>query len=499
MRLALACLLAALLVPAARARAQDAAPAPKEGKEPAQWNAPSAAPIPPDDALEDGNALRRKALFDLGFNALIDGNLPLAERAFSEAAALPGDPAQSGVAGLFAERVQNLRVRRRVDAGVATTRRPPPRVNSAVGRTERVAIMGATTSLGLGLYGWTLPGALGVDAQQSTRGFVGLYMVTAASSFIVPYLVLRDQPVTAGQANLSFYGGTRGIWHGVLVGSLIAGEIGPNRRSQGWKASMLLGSVGEMMGGYQLSRALQLSAGEARTMAALGDFGLAFGFGTGFLANLNGEPRNCFQFSDPPPGCFGPDPEVDSHSRKMAAAGLVGSGLGLAGGYFLARRRDNSWGDGEVLRASMALGTWTAAGIADLTDRNRDFTDFNNRKYTAALMAGGTVGLVLGDRLVRKTNFSPGQSMLVDLSALSGGLLGAGVTYLAPGDDSRKPYVFASALGSLAGFALAYWGFHDAPESQASRGMSRLATSGVSVIPTAGAGGEHGVALAGAF
>jgi hypothetical protein len=358
--------------------------------------------------------------------------------------------------------------------------------------------MGSTTALGLGLYGWTLPGAVGVDAQQSTRAFVGLYMITAASSFIVPYLILRDKPVSPGQANLSFYGGTRGIWQGVLMGALIAGEVGPNRRAQAWKASMLVGSLAGMVGGYQLSRAAQLSAGDARTMAALGDYGLAFGFGTGFLLRLQGQQPDCAQFSENPVCVGGRDPEVDSHSRRMAAAGLIGSGLGLTGGYLLARRRENSWGDGEVLRASSALGTWTAAGFADLINRNRSLTDFTDRKYTSALMLGGTAGLVIGDRLVRKTNFSPGQSMLVDLSMISGGLLGAGAIRVIAGGNNQ-PYVFASALGAVAGFALGYWGFYDTPETPTTRSLSRLSATGVALVPTVGSEGQHGLALAGLF
>jgi hypothetical protein len=485
MRLALFSLLAALLANPARARAQDPAPP------------PPAATLSPDEAVADANGARRQALFDLGFNALVDGNLPLAERAFSEAAALPGDAAQSGVAELFAERVQQLRVRRRLAPEGTVTARPAPRVNRDVGRTERVAILGATTALGLGLYGWTLPGALGVDSSQSTRAFVGLYMVTAASSFIVPYLILRDRPVTPGQANLAFYGSTRGIWHGVLVGALIGGEIGINRRTQGWKAAMLLGSVAEMVAGYQWAGAGHLSAGEARTIAAVGDLGLGLGFGGGFLFRFDGKPRDCTPFTERVE-CFGPDPQADKHSRQMSGMGLLGSALGLTGGYFLARHRENTWGDGEVLRGSIVLGTFTAAGLADLTSRGRDFGDFGNRKYTAALMVGGTAGLVAGDYLVRKTTFSPGQSMLLDLSMVAGGLLGAGTTYLVPG-GSNKPYVFAAALGSIAGFTLAYWGLHDAPESEATRQLSRLSRHRVSLMPTVGSGGQQGLALAGLF
>jgi hypothetical protein len=179
----------------------------------------------------------------------------------------------------------------------------------------------------------------------------------------------------------------------------------------------------------------------------------------------------------------------------MALMGLFGSGLGLTGGYFLGKNSENSWGDGEVLRAGTLLGVWSAFGLADVA---RTEVALTNRAFTATLMAGGVAGLLVGDRLVKNTNFTVGQSMLIDLSMISGGLLGAGTTFLFPGDESKKPYVMASAIGSITGFGLAYWGFHDSPEGPASRRLSRL-SRGVAVLPSAGPQGQRGLTVAGLF
>jgi hypothetical protein len=260
-------------------------------------------------------------------------------------------------------------------------RAPAPRRD--VGRAERTALLGTTTILGLGLYGWTVPGMLGMSAGESTRAFVGTYMVTAAGSFIIPYVALRDRPVTAAQANLGFYGGTRGIWLGVLLGAVIAGELDPDHHYQGWTASMLAGSLGGLVGGYQLAGSTGMSAGEARTMAAVGDLGLAMGFGTGFLLHFDGQPRGCTPVSENP-ACFGPDFEADAHARKMAITGLLGAGLGLGGGYVLGRHRENSWGDGEVLRGATLLGVWSGWALADVANTS---IDLKNRAFTGTLMA----------------------------------------------------------------------------------------------------------------
>jgi hypothetical protein len=497
-------LASAFLLASSPAFAQDAPAAAQPQAPAAEATADAPAPVRPE--LSDPNARRRKVLFDLAFTALVSGNLPLAENAFAEAQVLPGDPAQSAVAASFVERVQKLRARRRtetdlqVESGVPARPAAPER-----GHTERIALLGATTALGLGLYGWTLPNTLGLNPGGSTKGFVGVYMITAAASFIAPYLLLGDQPVSAGQTNLAFYGGTRGIWAGVMVTSLIAGEVSSDRRNQAWSAGMLTGSLVGLIGGYQLARLTDITAGDARTVAAMGDFGLALGFGAGFLLRLDAGPS-----AGPPPLVGGPcnagdqgfpcgettDTGADKHARQMSAAGLVGLTLGLGGGYVLAQHRDNTWGDGEVLRGATALGVYTGLGLGAVAKMDIALT---NRALTATMMFGGTMGVLMGDRLVRHTDFTPGQAMLLDLSMVSGGLLGAGLADLAGRSSSVRPYLGASAGGALLGFGLGYWRLHGAAEGRLSRQLSGLPRSGLALAPLAGTQGERGLALAGRF
>jgi hypothetical protein len=429
----------------------DAAPAPE---------APAAKPADPYEQTRD-------ALFDYAFEALVSGNLVLAERAFQQAANLPGDPVRREVAASFVQRVRRLRARQDVRVApraLVPTPRPVP-------RSERAAFLATTTVLGLGLYGWTLPGALGLEPGNTTRAFVGVYMLTASSSFILPYLFTQDRVVTPGEVHLAFYGGTRGIWHGVLFGAVLAGNLGPDQRERGWMAAMFAGSLLELLGGYQLASAGKMSAGEARTMAVLGDFGLLWGFGTGYLLRLDDR-------EDP-----------DTQARGMAAAGLIGAGLGLGGGWILAHRRDNSWGDGEVMRASMGLGAWLGLAAADL---GKTSFSLQNRTFTSLLMGGGAAGLVAGDWLVRDTSFGPGQALLVDLAMVSGGLLGAGVTYLVAGDQERPPYWLTSGVGAGIGFGLSYWAIRDLPDNRPAR-LSAV------VMPMIGRHGERGVSVGGLF
>jgi hypothetical protein len=180
----------------------------------------------------------------------------------------------------------------------------------------------------------------------------------------------------------------------------------------------------------------------------------------------------------------------------MSAAGLVGLTLGLGGGYALARHRDNTWGDGEVLRAAIALGAYTGLGLGAAVNTNIALT---NRALMATMMFGGTLGVAVGDRLVRHTDFTPGQSMLVDLSMISGGLLAAGAAGLIGKPSTANPYLAASAGGAALGFAFGYWRLHDAAENRVTRELSGLPRLGVSLAPLTGPQGERGLALAGQF
>jgi len=347
-------------------------------------------------------------------------------------------------------------------------------------RSGRVPLLLTTTTLGVGLYGWALPTALGLDFADGPKATIGLYMLTVSSSFVVPYLATRTGPVTAGQANLAFYGGTRGAWHGLLLTATVIGDLNPEVRGRTWATSMLVGSTAELLAGYYFAGRRALSAGEARTIAVGGDYGMLLGFGAGFVGGLD-------------------DGAGDAPARRMAAVGVVGAGLGLTGGYLLGRARDNTWGDGEVMRMSMLVGAWNGLVVSVLADMEN-----STRVAPIAPMIGGTAGLLLGDLLVRHTDYSAGRSLLVDLGALSGALAGAGIAYLVSGEErafgedgrSDNPIWFASAVGALTGFGLSAWALagqtDPAPRSAAGGG-------GVAVLPFVGPKGQKGLSLAGMF
>jgi uncharacterized membrane protein YeaQ/YmgE (transglycosylase-associated protein family) len=169
---------------------------------------------------------------------------------------------------------------------------------------------------------------------------------------------------------------------------------------------------------------------------------------------------------------------------------LLGTTAGLAGGYWLERDRDNTWGDAEVMRASGLVGV--LAGIAAADGFNA-----RDRQTAATIMVAGLAGTVIGDRLVARTDFSVGQSVLVDLSTAAGGLAGAGLLYLvSPRDWSERPFLVAATLGAAGGLTASYL-MLDGRSPRATAGDSDAPH--YSLIPMLGSGGVRGVTLGAGF
>ena len=81
-------------------------------------------------------------------------------------------------------------------------------------------LLGSAT-LGLGFYGWAVPYVF--EVQDGSQAF-GAYLLTAGASFFLPMMLTADAPVTVSDANLYWYGSTRGIVHGLLLNDAVQGD-----------------------------------------------------------------------------------------------------------------------------------------------------------------------------------------------------------------------------------------------------------------------------------
>lgn len=300
----------------------------------------------------------------------------------------------------------------------------------------RFLLLGTTTLLGLGFYGWAVPAILDLDTG---RGILASYMLTAGASFVIPYLYTKRRPVTYGMANAGFWGATRGIAHGTYLAYML--DSSPS--TAGALGAAMTVSLAEGLGGYSWARASGMSAGEAHVIGNFGDFGHAWA-GMGLVLLQPGDDGLAF------------------------AALLAGSAAGLAVGARRAPRLPYSWGDAEVQRAGFWLGAANGAAVWDWLFGD-DASDDDVRALAPFLLAGSTGGLVAARRSLDGRDFSAGQGILIDLGTVAGGLLGLGVAALvAPDEDPDETlFITLGTLGADIGFAATLASLADDAERRA--------------------------------
>ncbi len=292
----------------------------------------------------------------------------------------------------------------------------------------RSKLLIGSTTLGLAYYGWALPAAMDV---QDAKVAVALYMLTSAAGFYLPFSLTGKIPVTDAAATLSLYGGSRGIWHGISLMEVLQ----KNPPGRAMMASGFLVGMSEMFAGFHLANKLNLTTGAAEMMTIGGDFGIALGLGISHLADFT----------------------EHENGRAIFSSMLIGSGLGLRAGKWLADQQPYTRGDAYVLETAGLLGIYVPLAVVDL------FKPDNGKVYTAAAITGGFLGVGLGQKLVLGKDFTTSQASYISLSTLAGGLLGAGVAYLISTDENealnQTLYLGCSSIGATIGFGTMYQAF----------------------------------------
>ncbi len=144
-----------------------------------------------------------------------------------------------------------------------------------------------------------------------------------------------------------------------------------------------------------------------------------------------------------------------NHRRLGDALALTGGGLGVVAGDRLGQRRDYTDGDAYVLRAGGMLGAVMSVPLVRLSG-----TD-HAKAYVGGSLAGMGTGLVATDRALQGQEFSWGHGALITAGELAGGLVGLGLCYLADAGDSfpKLAYMGSGAAGSLLGFTFTFRAF----------------------------------------
>jgi len=321
---------------------------------------------------------------------------------------------------LSAAQVDSLR-----DAVTAVLETTSPHLT--VGQEGKPILLGTTALVSIGFWAWAIPVAAGASSEEA---FTTSYLIVAGSAVLLPNLLTRNSTVTYGMGDMAMVGATRGIVHGALVYDLAVREGSESRDDQALLTCMVAGSMGELIAGYEWARLSKLDAGAANSIATMSDFGMLCGFGTSHFIEFSGE---------------------EDDPQAQAATVLTTSFAGALGGRYLASKRDYTYGDVSVMRNMGFVGAMAGMAIANIDG------DTETDPTLIGAITGSAVGLVVGDRLVRHTDVTFGNSVTNTLSTVAGGLVGMGIGALA-GNDYNSDRVFwaMSTAGVAAGFFSSY-------------------------------------------
>jgi len=345
-----------------------------------------------------------------------------------------------------------------------------------VDRSGRAGFVLGQTAVGLGYHGWAVPVMLDLD---SGRGVVAAYLLTSGASFLVPWMVTANTSVSDAQRDAAFWGATRGIPYGLIVGDMVR----PERRVQdpdgyyyesdddALRTRLAFGSAVSVLGsvlGYQAAGLADHDPGTVALWSVAGDFGLAGAFGTSYALGLY-EGEECYRDV-----CY----RDDFQSTRAGHAVTLGLGLAsLYGAKLWGERERYTVGDARALRSFGLLGAQALLPLAvELFD---DEEGDGGRGVAGSAVLGGVGALYLGNRVLRNRSLSGGDGLLVLTGHLAGGLVAAGVTYLLDSGEDADPsvYLATTAAGSAIGSILTFRSVRGGPRAPGTGALPLPATT----------------------
>jgi hypothetical protein len=285
-------------------------------------------------------------------------------------------------------------------------------------------LLGACLVSGLTTYG---PAFMGIANSSSTRINTGLYMLGAGGLFFVPFFATKDKAVSYGQANMVYYGLSRGFGHGLFINNSITS---PNDvTSQNVAAAGFIMGITEATVGFHLVKSLKISNGNANLITVYGDYGYYLGISTALqIYNTAGDvnPQNI---------------------SAITVTGAIGTEIA---GYFIGKKYPVSTGDAEIIYSTAMLGAFLPLTFVDLTK------PIKPASYTTPSALLGIAGLYIGHKLTQDIDYSFTQGFITKIGTVAGGLMGCGLTYLLIENAKSWQYFAGSYIGAQATFYMLY-------------------------------------------
>lgn len=285
-----------------------------------------------------------------------------------------------------------------------------------------------------GVNGLFYGGAIDIIAELEGGAAVGVPLITAGGSMLLPLLTNRKREIDYDALVLNNHGKTAGWMHGFALATLVGGDNawkGSNEddsTSNNYKYTVgfgALSSIGLGILGYQLARNNDWSEGQVELYRLYGWIMPYTGFS--LMASFSDEPR------------------------------LYGASVLLfgAGGYLLADRVNNWYeytrGDMRATQVLSTLNFGLGWGIFADVIENEEFEDAQT-PYWLIPAAGALSGTLIGHFWLKNKNLTPQQGMLTVYAASGGAILGIGIAAITKSENITPYYLIPYATG-LAAFA----------------------------------------------
>jgi hypothetical protein len=320
-------------------------------------------------------------------------------------------------------------------------------LSNAVDQSGRVIHLMGTTAVGLGYYSVVNTIATS-NASSSGKLPLAAYMLSAGSSFFIPFYATQNKPFTLAQASMSFHGQTRGILYGMALSEVLyekrpttdlASYYYPDpefyeesRKNRNINRNVLLysgfaGSVGLGLANNYVAKKFNYSVGQASMNQLAFDFGTLHGLAYSEMTGMLGHNSK---------GTFG---------MLLASSTLYG----FAGHYY-AMQKNYSLGDAIVMRNTLFLGTSLTIPFLTLFElRNED-------PVVYTMFAGSVLGALGGNYILQDKTFTTKDALMISLGNVTGGFFGLGTAFLIMPDSAKKPETWISFGGVIGAFAGSY-------------------------------------------